>query len=184
MPILYFDDGFKGFYPTQVEFMLDHAELYENKEFSSWMVKMLGRPKHPIYNINNGLLKITADHPLFIKKADGKVGIGAVNVDRCKKSISFKQEVLSIENEDYLYLKEGEWIKVESIVPSNDYVQTYNILSFSGTKTYFANGILVYEEHPPDCFTNDHLENLLEKYPEITKFLFSLPIFQRIFKSN
>jgi len=150
-------------------------------EFSSWAVKMLGRPVHPIYIINDGLLKLTADHPIFVKKSDGSMGLGAIDVEKAKKSIIFSEEVLSIETGDLLFTEDGKWIKITSIKKQNEYVQTYNILSFSGTRTFFANGIMVYEEHPPNSFTSPILERIFEKMPRLSQFLLSTSFFNRLF---
>jgi len=153
----------------------------ETGKFNSWIVKLLGRPKHPVYNINDGLMQVTLDHPIFIKKADGRKGIGAINIDRCIKSSVFEENILSLEIDDYLFSEKGEWIKVTNIESSNNYVQTYNILSYIGTRTFFANGILVYEEHPKDSYISSFLENVLESFPRITQFILSRPIVNKMF---
>jgi hypothetical protein len=161
----------------------DRVLSYDSLEgkFSSWAVKMLGRPAHPVYSINDDLLKLTADHPIFIKKINGKMGLGAIDVNKAKDSITFSKEVLDVCQGDFLFTENGEWIKITSIEKQNEYVQTYNILSFSGTKTFFANGILVFEEHPPNSFTSPILERILEKMPRLTQFLFSTQLFNRLF---
>jgi len=154
---------------------------HETGGYSSWFVKMLGKPVHPVFNINDGLLELTADHPIFIKKSDGRQGIGAIDAAKCQKSIVFEKTVLNIEIGDNLLDEDGKYIKIESIEQSIEYVQTYNILSFSGTKTFFANRILVFEEHPPNSFTSRFLEFLLEKMPRFTQFLLSRSFFIKIF---
>lgn len=153
---------------------------FEKKEFDSWIVKMLGNPVHPIYEINDGLICSTNDHPFYIKKSDGKTGIGAINAKQCENSIIFEGEVFQLEVNDSVYTLECEWIKITNITFKEDSVQTYNILSFSGKHNYFANGILVYEEHPPYSFTNARLEKILEKHPFFTKIILSLPFFQKL----
>lgn len=152
----------------------------EKREFTSWIVKMLGNPVHPVYEINDGLIRVTVDHPFYIKKPDKRTGWGAIDAKRSMDSIIFKEDVLTLEVGDQLFTSDGEWIKVTSITLSSEPVQTYNILSFSGTRTYFANGILVYEEHPPHSYTNHFLENILEKFPRITRVLLLLPIFNKL----
>jgi hypothetical protein len=148
---------------------------FEACSFDSWTVKMLGRPVHPVCSINDGLLSCTVDHPLHIKKTDNTCGIGAVDAVRSKSAILFDDIVLSLDIGDRLLTKDKEWIKVESITIGSEEVQTYNILSFSGDKNYFANGVLVYEEHPSTAFTSVFLDNILEKFPRLSQFLFSKP---------
>ncbi len=147
-------------------------------KYSSWMVKMLGRPVHPVYEINDGLISATVDHPFYIKKSDDIVGWGAINIKRAEKFITYKGDILQLEVGDQLFTSNGEWIEVNSIIPNVEPVQTYNILSFSGTRTYFANGILVYEEHPSYYVTSNLLEFLSERFPNV--FLMIRQLIQRL----
>jgi len=142
--------------------------------FTSWMVKMLGRPVHPVYEINNGLISSTVDHPFYIRKSDDAIGWGAIDAERAEKFITYQGNILQLEVGDQLFTSNGEWIEVTSIMPNVEPVQTYNILSFSGTRTYFANGVLVYEEHPPYCITSYLLEFLSEKFPNAFLILWQL----------
>jgi hypothetical protein len=144
---------------------------------SKWMVKMLGAPIHPVYDINNGLISATVDHPFYIKKSDDMIGWGAINVKRAEIVNIYNGKFLKMEVGDYLFNYDGKWIQITSIEPDNELVQTYNILSFSGGRSYFANDLLVYEEHPPNCLTSNFLEFICEKFPivfPIIKFLLNL----------
>lgn len=145
----------------------DRVLSYDLKrgKYTSWMVKMRGKPVHPVYEINDGLISTTVDHPLYIRKSDDTTGWGAFNVKRAEKFITYQGNILQLEVGDQLFTSNGEWIEITSIVPNVEPVQTYNILSFSGTRTYFANGVLVYEEHPPFCLTSYLLELLCERFP-------------------
>lgn len=120
-----------------------------NHEFTSWRVKLLGNPIHPVYEINDGLLSFTKDHPIRVKKPDGTTGWGAVDINAAKSFTRLKNDVLTIEVEDQVYTADEEWIEITNIEFKPEPVQTYNIMSFSGTKTYFANDVLVFEENPP-----------------------------------
>jgi len=146
--------------------------------FTSWTVKMLGDPVHPIWDINDGQLQLTIDHPLYIKKADLTKGIGAIDAELSKNFITYKGEVLTIEIGDEIFTSEGEWIKVTKISHDPEPVQTYNILSYSGQRTYFANGILVYEEHPPNLLLNIYLDKILDHFQRLAR-PFQHPIFQK-----
>lgn len=156
----------------------------ESQEYSSWFVKMLGRPTHPVCNINDGQLRLTVDHPIFVKKADGRKGIGAIDKLKSKESITFEDEVLSVELGDYIFTKDKGFVRVESITFEEEYIQTYNILSFSGTRNFFANGVLVYEEHPKTAFTSPFLEQIMERFPRISQIILSSPLFKSIFTPN
>ena len=121
----------------------------KNCRFTSWRVKLLGNPIHPVYEINNGLLSFTKDHPIRVKKPDETTGWGAVDIDAAKSFTRLKNDVLTIEVEDQVFIADEEWIEIAKIEFKPEPVQTYNIMSFSGTKTYFANDVLVFEENPP-----------------------------------
>ena len=121
------------------------------KRYSNWRVKMLGSPVHSVININNGLIQATIDHPMYIKKSNGLNGWGAYAPICAENAINYNGKILNLQIGDKLYSSNNEWITIENIKFIPEPVQTYNILSFSGKKTYFANDILVYEEHPPQC---------------------------------
>jgi hypothetical protein len=120
-----------------------------NCEFTSWRVKLLGNPIHPVYEINNGLLSFTKDHPIRVKKIDGTNGWGAVDVNAAKTYTRLQNNILTMEVGDQIYTSDEEWIEITNMEFKSDPVQTHNIMSFSGMKTYFANDILVFEENPP-----------------------------------
>lgn len=88
----------------------------------------------------------TEDHPFYIKKQDGKTGGGAICPN--KKATRLKSEPLKLVIGDKLLNSDEEWIEVTKITYHLGEIQTYNILSLSGRKNYFANGVLVYEEFP------------------------------------
>jgi hypothetical protein len=137
----------------------------EYDRYSKWMVVGLGDPKHPVCVINDGLLSATVDHPIYVKKTDGRAGFGAVDVELAKDACRIKEGILSIEVGDKLLTSDGRWIEINSISYQPE-VQTYNILSFSGTRTYFANNILVFEEHPPmQYMMRWRLGNIIERLP-------------------
>lgn len=155
----------------------------ETDKYGSWMVKMLGSPVHPVYTINDGLLSITVDHPLFIKKPDGTVGIGAIDASLARDVVILDEydDILDIEIGDYLFCQDNKWVEITSINSNEKLVQTYNIMSFSGMRTYFADGILVYEEIDPDD-VRPNLEIILERFPRFTKLIFSSPLILTLIK--
>jgi len=150
----------------------DRVLSYDIKHdrFTSWTVKMLGNPVHPVYEINDGLIRATKEHPLYIKKTDERIGWGAVNPSN--DVVRLREDVLPLEVGDQLLTSEGEWVEVAKITFNSEPVQTYNILSFLGRRTYFANNILVYEEHPPMSYMIKwNLEKLFEQHPNIFPIL-------------
>lgn len=116
-----------------------------------WTICWLSSPIHPVYEINcysGDFIQATCDHPIKIKKSDGTIGWGAIDPERAAQNTKFI-DVLPLEIGDSLYTLDENWVEISSITFNPDYVQTYNILSVSGIRTYYANELLVYEEFPP-----------------------------------
>lgn len=115
--------------------------------FSSWKVKILSFPLQPIYEINNGLIHVTPEHPFYMMKKDSVMGWGAINPHK-SAARGLKTDVKTLEIGDKILNSDMEWIEITDIEKIFHQAQAYNILSYSGSKTYFANDILVYEEFP------------------------------------
>lgn len=154
----------------------------ENDEFMSWRVKMIGKPVHPIMTINDGLVQATIDHPFYVKKTDGIKGWAAYDPDVATTAIIYEGEVFKLDVGDQVYSSEDEWITIYNIEYNPEPVQTYNLLSFSGTQNYFANGVLVYEEHPPQCITDYLLDLIGDKYPQIESLIRNSIFFENIYQ--
>ncbi|MBN2602769.1 MAG: S8 family serine peptidase [Candidatus Thermoplasmatota archaeon] len=153
---------------------------FTSDDYSRWRVKMIVKNMHPLIAINNGCIKASADHPLYIKKLDGSEG-WAVYRD-FENAITFNVNLLKLEVGDHLLNEEGKWIEIENIRYNTDLVQTYNLLSFSGKKSYFANDVLAYEKHLPHTIANYLLYILRERFPSLERFLGYLPFFEPIFQ--
>ena len=154
----------------------------ENNKFTSWHVKMLGNPIHPVMTINDGLIQATVDHPFYVEKSDGTEGWAAYDPVDALTAITYGGEVLELEVGDNLYSSDGEWIPIEIIEYDPEPIQTYNILSYSGENNYFANGVLVYEEHPPQIMTDYFLRLLGEKHPKLELFIRNSLFFNYIYQ--
>lgn len=129
-----------------------------------WQVKMLGNPVHKVISINNGLIKATIDHAFYIKKQDGEVGWGVYDVESGRKSNVIKDDLLSLREKDKLFSYNKGWIEVENISVSQDRVQTYNILSYFGRRSYYADDLLVHEEYPKNLLLSYRFHSLLEMF--------------------
>lgn len=144
-----------------------------NDDYSSWIVSKISKPIHPICEINDGLISITKEHPIFIKKQNGDLGWGAI--EPLPHLVRIKGEMFTLEIGDYIYSKNGEWIQVKNITCNNDLVQTYNILSLTGDNSYFANDILVFEDLPPvNYMLKWRLGKFLELRPRLIPLLYPL----------
>lgn len=143
---------------------------FKKEKFTSWKVKSVEYPNRPVYDINYGELYITEDHPLMIKKPDNTTGWGQIEI--MPKHVRLRgQEILKIEEGDKIFTENETWIEIENISYDNTTVKCVNIFSYSGTKNYFANGFLAYEEHPyPRFMLRYYLYRLFEKIPFLNQF--------------
>jgi len=154
----------------------------ESDEYTSWRIKMIVKTIHPLITINNGVIQATVDHPFYIKKVDGSEGWGAYDNSEVENALNYNGNFLKLEVGDQLLNEEGKWIEIENINYNPDLVQTYNILSFSGKKTYFANDVLAYEKHPPNIITNYFLYLLRERFPRLEELFRSTFFFEPVFQ--
>jgi len=119
----------------------------EKNMFTNWTVRVTERrDNYSYYEINDGLICLSNAHPLYIKKQDGRAGWGSV-MKLEKNIMRFSSEPLQIEVGDQLFTINQEWITVNNITYHPESTKLYNILSYTGNKNYFANGILVYEDY-------------------------------------
>ena len=96
-----------------------------------------------VYDINNGLISPTDDHPLFVRKPDGSVGWAAINPSKSRVAYSDRDAVAQLMVGDYLLSKNGKWVEIYSIVyhPGRTVTYTFGVDSYA--HDYFANGLLV-----------------------------------------
>jgi len=102
--------------------------------------------KHPIregvYSINNGLLRPTDDHPLYVEKPDGRRGWAAINPTKSKVMYA-NRNAMPLEIGDRLFMSNGKWITIKSISFQPGPIHTYTFAVDSPVHDYFANGFLV-----------------------------------------
>lgn len=138
----------------------------KSNQFTTWTVKNIAKPRHPVWEINNGLIRMTDDHPLRIKKSDDQEGWGVINVEEGKEATRIDDEIVQLEKGDQLFTEEGKWIEIYAISFSTELVKTYDLISLSGRRTYFANGILVHEENPDiDWWINLFINRFFNRHP-------------------
>jgi hypothetical protein len=83
-----------------------------------------------IYEINDGALRVTDDHPLFVIKKDGKQVWASINPE--KSEISYASvKTCKIEIGDKLLNSEGKTVQVESIkyMPGETVVYSFGVIS-------------------------------------------------------
>ena len=115
---------------------------FETGSYVNDMVEGISAPvRGGIYDINENLISPTDDHPLYVKKADGRVGWAAIDPAKSKKVYSKYDEIFKLEIGDKLFTGEN-WITIESIKHKSGIMQTYT-LALKDYDQFFANGFLV-----------------------------------------
>ena len=109
-----------------------------------------------IYDINDGALRVTDDHPLFVIKADGKQTWVSVNPEKSERSYA-SVETCKLEIGDKLFNSEGKTIEVESIkyMPGKTVVYSFGVISRH--HNFFADDYLAHNYQY--VLTNDDKEN-------------------------
>jgi hypothetical protein len=95
-----------------------------------------------VYIINDGLVSPTNDHPLYTRKADGRVGWASVDPDHSELGYDFVPMKLEIGDE--IFSSELGWIKIEKMEYQEGPIQTYNLKDVADESNFFANNILVH----------------------------------------
>ncbi|HHH79575.1 MAG TPA: hypothetical protein ENL13_01575 [Thermoplasmatales archaeon] len=109
---------------------------------TSVVLSVKGSPQ-TVYSLNNGLLRLTESHPLYVKKPNGEVCWAAINPERAGRVYGVSN-VKQLEIGDQLYIGDNGWdTVVYSIMPESIPVATYT-LRLSDPNTFFANGVLAY----------------------------------------
>jgi len=105
--------------------------------------------KKGIYNINDGLINPSNDHPLYIRKTDGYIGWASAVPESSKKAYSNIPEIRKLEVGDELFTTNG-WIKIESIgyIPGTIDVYTFALTRYHH---YFANSIMAHNAFDEIC---------------------------------
>jgi hypothetical protein len=136
------DDSMKAIEKVQVgEFVLSY-DTKNNKLTSCRVLETVSPVREGVYDINDGLIRPTDDHPFYARKVDGRTGWAAIDPDHAEKG--YAMETMKLEVGDEVFTVGGQWIKIESIEYQPGRVQTFNLEDVSGKSNFFANGILVH----------------------------------------
>jgi len=97
------------------------------------------------YQVNEDLLKVTDNHPLYVTKANGESVWAAI--DPAKASADHKVEAIQLEVGDKLHLVDGSLIEVEVLDYVEGEVQVYNLSSIENCHTFYADGVLAHNKN-------------------------------------
>ena len=113
-------------------------------------------PRRNAYYILNDKLRVTSEHPLFIKKGSGFIGWGSFDPEASYEDHNLKYlnlEIKKIELGDYLQRYDNTWERVNSFIFVEENVQTYNLVGLIPYSNYFADGFLAHNKpvnDPPE----------------------------------
>lgn len=102
------------------------------------------REREGYYIINQGLLRVTDQHPIFARSKDGTSGWASMSPAETLRVTDFKTKKLIIG--DQVFTKDQKWVTITDIVYIQQPVPTYNLINVSPVNTYFANDILVHNK--------------------------------------
>ncbi|HEX08641.1 MAG TPA: hypothetical protein ENG38_02390, partial [Thermoplasmatales archaeon] len=115
----------------------------EKQDFvCSKVTKKIIKIREGVYDINHGLIKITDDHPLYVRKKNGTLCWAAINPRKSKLAYSFRKP-MPLEIGDKLFTSDGRWINIDSITFKPGPIKTYTFTVNSVFHNYFANNVLV-----------------------------------------
>lgn len=104
---------------------------------------------------NGKSVKITDEHPLYIKSGD-YAGWGSIIPKASMEDSGIRTKKISVG--DFLLNIEKKWVRIISIRHINERTQTYNLKKVDKTNTFFAEGFLVHNKGdsptplpPPAC---------------------------------
>jgi hypothetical protein len=120
------------------------------------VLKRVEVTREGVYSINNGLIKPTDDHPLYVEKPDGRRGWAAINLGRSEIGYGHKPTMI-LEVGDKLLTSDGSWVTVKSIVFQAGTLKTFTFMVDNELESYIANGFVVSNaiDVPGSCCVKD-----------------------------
>jgi hypothetical protein len=137
------DGSYKNIEDVEIGDMVLSYDLEKNEYVSQRVYGLESPVRDGVYDVNDGLISPTSDHPIYIKKSDGRIGWGAMDAEYSKSMHGFDFEVLQIEVGDYFLDVDDNWVLVDSIIYRSGPIQVYTI-SVENSHTFYANGFLVH----------------------------------------
>lgn len=95
-----------------------------------------------LYEINDGLISLTDDHPVYVKKTDGSEGWAAINPETAKFSYE-NLEVFSLEVGDKVFTDVDEWFLIKDIKTKKYETKVYTLGVDSAVHNFFAGHVLI-----------------------------------------
>lgn len=114
-----------------------------NREIKiSEVISLYSPTREGVYNINEGLLKLTNDHPLFVKKKNGELDWASIDPNAAKRTYGL--DVSKLEIGDAIFNENKEFIKIKSVEYMEGEIKTYSFKEVKKYNNFFANGLLAH----------------------------------------
>jgi hypothetical protein len=115
--------------------------INKQKNVPTLVTKTFDLIREGVYEINDGILLVTCDHPLYVMKPSGEYTWAAIDPDLSKSSYGYRDAV-KLEVGDVLFTLDGKGVKVEKIEYYPGSVNVYSFSVLSESHNYFANKVL------------------------------------------
>jgi hypothetical protein len=138
------DNAYKKIEEVQVGDEVMSFDFAQNKQIPSKVYEMSVHDVGEIYDINNGAVQVTSQHPFWVKKSYGVVGWGSINPTLTYYEMDIGK-VYKIVPGDYIYTTRGNWQRVNSVELIDEATKVYNLKSV-GMRTFYVNDFLVHNK--------------------------------------
>ena len=119
----------------------------EKKEVKETVVLEIESPEREgYYKLNNGVIKVTNEHPFYTKKKDGSVGWAAIDRENALKDSLNMGEIMSLKEGDFIFNKNNGWVEIKNIKFVKGNIKTYNLKKVGKYNNFFAEDFLVHNK--------------------------------------
>jgi len=136
--------GTKNIEDVQIGDIVEAYDFETGTYTASEVLELESPLREGYYTINDGLLRVTNEHPIYTQKANGIVGWASIEPEVSYKDTELRP-IYQLELGDDVFTKNG-WITVVSFDYVDEKTQTYNLKTVTGNHTFFADGVLVHNK--------------------------------------
>ena len=99
-----------------------------------------------VYEINDGLIRVTNEHPFYTKKKDGKECWAAIDEEAVLEESPNIGDIMRLEVGDFIFNKNLGWVEIKSLKYIKGKIQTYNLRRIERYNNFFAEDFLVHNK--------------------------------------
>lgn len=132
-----------------VDVVIGDEVLTYNFEMKNHEIQEVYEIENPVregvYIFNDGSIKVTDEHPFYIRKIDGREGWGSMYPEKTLEETKIVM-LYELEIGDCLLTESGDWETLESIKYDDGLIQTYNLKGVGDNSNFYADGFLVHNK--------------------------------------